>query len=141
MLDLPLITPHRNGLLFLCVENSARSQMAEGFARFIGPAEIQYYSAGSNPGTVNPYTIKVMKEVGIDINAFRSKSVDQIPMQHIATVITLCEEAQCPVLPEGVHHLAWPVDDPRKLATTEDDLVHTFRQVRDEIRALVSRLF
>lgn len=136
-----LTTPHRNGLLFLCTGNTARSQMAEGFARFIGPAEIPYYSAGTRPGEINPFAVKAMREVGIDISGQTPKGLDDIPLESIATVVSLCEEEECPLLPEGVHHLSWPLPDPSLASRDEDELLHAFRRVRDQIRELVSRLF
>jgi len=137
-----LTTPHRNGLLFLCVGNRARSQMAEAFARFIGPAEIQYYSAGSKPAAeVHPLTTKVMREVGIDISMYRPKDLADVPMDTIATVISLCDEEECPVLPDGVHHLSWPLPDPVYSLGEDDEIIQSFRRVRDQIRELVSRLF
>jgi arsenate reductase len=134
-------TPDRNGLLFLCVANSARSQMAEGFARFIGPSNLAYYSAGSDPGVLSPFAVKAMKEVGIDISAYQSKGMKDVPMDRISTVITLCSDENCPALPAGVHHLAWPLPDPSGVAGADDEILLSFRRVRDQIRELVSRLF
>ena len=134
-------TPERNGLLFLCVANSARSQMAEGLARFIGPANLLYYSAGSDPGVLNPFAIKAMKEVGIDISGYQAKGLDSVPMDRISTVVTLCDDESCPVLPPSVHHLAWPLPDPAGMAGDDDEVLGEFRRVRDQIRELVSRLF
>lgn len=134
-------TPDRNGLLFLCVANSARSQMAEGFARFIGPSNLAYYSAGSEPSAINPFAVKAMKEVGIDISEYRSKSLDDVPIERISTIVTLCSDESCPVLPAGVHHLAWPLPDPTDVSGGDDEMLLSFRRVRDQIRELVSRLF
>ena len=134
--------PTRNGLLFLCVNNTTRSQMAEAFARFIGPSEIQYYSAGSAPATeLNPFAIKAMREVGIDISKQRPKSIQEVPMDTIATVIVLCEDVICPALPSGVHELSWPLPDPGTFIGADDETLYSFRRVRDQIRELVSRLF
>ena len=124
--------PNRRALLFLCVANSARSQMAEGFARFLGPADLEVFSAGSEPGRLNPFAVKAMKEVGIDISTHRSKGVEAIPSERVLTVITLCAEEQCP---------AFPVDDPAAAIGGDDNVLSEFRRVRDEIRELVSRLF
>lgn len=136
-----LITSRRNGLLFLCVGNSARSQMAEGFARFIGPSEILYFSAGSAPTQLHSSAVKVMREVGIDISDQRAKRLSEIPIESVATVVTLCSEEECPPLPKGVHHLAWPIEDPAAVRGDEEEVLHAFRRVRDQIRELVSRLF
>ncbi len=137
----PLPEPHRNGLLFLCVENAARSQMAEGFARLLAPAQLSVFSAGSKPGDVSPFAIKAMKEVGIDISGYIAKAVNDIPFGRVSTVITLCGEASSPTLPEGVHHLHWPLPDPAATTGSDEDVMTSYRQVRDSIRELVSRLF
>src|SRR5688572_20610946 len=84
-------------LLFLCVANSARSQMAEGLARSMLGAGVQVQSAGSKPSRVNPYAVEVMREIGIDIEGHFSKSVDDIDPASVDTVITLCAEEVCPV--------------------------------------------
>lgn len=137
-----LTTPHRNGLLFLCVGNGARSHMAEAFARFIGPADIQYYSAGSTAeAALHPLAIKAMREVGVDISQHRPRTLEQIPLDHVATIVSLCEQDECPPLPDSVHHLSWPLPDPMADAADDDELLQAFRRVRDQIRELVSRLF
>lgn len=133
--------PHRNGLLFLCTGNTARSQMAEGFARFIGPAEMHYYSAGTRPGALSRHAIKAMREVGIDISRQQPKGMDEIPIETIATIVALCEEDECPPLPAGAHHLIWPLPDPALVRGDADEMLQAFRRVRDQIRELVSRLF
>jgi arsenate reductase (thioredoxin) len=140
MTNAQLTTPHRNGLLFLCTGNTARSQMAESFARFIGPAEIQYFSAGTRPGAISLHTVKVMREVGIDIAGQRIKGFDEIPIETITTIISLCEDEECPPLPGGVHHLSWPIQNPVR-TSEDDDILQAYRRVRDQIRELVSRLF
>lgn len=115
--------------------------MAEGFARFLAPAGTRVYSAGSAPRDVNPLAIRAMKEVGIDISNHRSKGLDGVPIDQIATVITLCKEDARPTLPAGVHHLHWPLPDPNATPASDGDAMVDFRRVRDQIRELVSRLF
>ena len=88
-----------SGVLFLCVANSARSQMAEGIARSLGPARVRVWSAGSRPTAVRPEAIAVLREIGIDISGHRSKAVADIPADEVDTVITLCAEEECPRLP------------------------------------------
>jgi arsenate reductase len=83
-------------MLFLCVANSARSQMAEGLARKLFGSRISVQSAGSEPSKVNPYAIEVMREVGVDLSAHSSKSVQTIDAASVGTVITLCAEEVCP---------------------------------------------
>ena len=124
-------------LLFLCVANSARSQMAEGLARSIFGDKLRVQSAGSKPSRVNPYAIEVMKEVGIDLAAHHSKSVDTIDPATVDTVITLCAEEVCPVFLGGARRLHWPVPDPASPdpAIPRDEMLQRFRAARDEIRA------
>ena len=85
------------GILFLCVANSARSQMAEGIARSLAPAYVGIESAGSRPTNVRPEAIAVLGEIGIDISGHRAKAVSEILSDGIDTVITLCAEEECPI--------------------------------------------
>ncbi len=125
-----VITMHR--ILFLCVANSARSQMAEGLARhLLGPA-VEVFSAGSRPAHVNPLAITAMAEVGIDIRSHRSKSVDELDVASFDLVITLCADEVCPILPGKVRRLHWPLPDPA--AVESDRALAAFRTVRDGIR-------
>lgn len=128
-------------ILFLCVANSARSQMAEGLARVLLP-EVEVLSAGSRPSKVNPYAIEALAELGIDISGHRSKSVDEIAATHLDLVITLCAEEVCPVLPGRVHRLHWPIRDPASTDTslTPEDMRRRFREARDEIKAKIQDL-
>ncbi|WP_366553179.1 arsenate reductase ArsC [Aquibaculum sediminis] len=129
-------------ILFLCVANSARSQMSEGLAReqFRDRAEVM--SAGSQPATVNPFAIEAMAELGIDIADHRSKSVDGIDVSTIDLVITLCAEEVCPILPGSVRRLHWPIPDPADKDGTlpAAKLRERFRSARDEIRGKLASL-
>lgn len=131
----------RNGLLFLCDGSVSHGQMAEAFARYIGPSHLRYHSASIDGGPLHPNAIKVMRELGIDISRYAVKRLDEIALDTVATIITLCAEERCPALPAGVAHLPWPMPDPADRIGEEEGLVHGFRQVRDEIREFVSRLF
>ena len=128
-------------ILFLCVANSARSQMAEGLARSILGPNVRVQSAGSQPSTVNPYAIEVMSEIGIDLNTHTSKSADTIDAASIDTVITLCAEEVCPVFLGKVHRLHWPIEDAATAdpSFTRDQMLARFRMARDEIRARIER--
>jgi arsenate reductase len=119
-------------LVFLCVANSARSQMAEGLARHLFGDRVDVQSAGSQPTRVNPHAIAVMAEIGIDILTQTSKSIDAIDVEHADLVITLCADEVCPVVPAKVERLHWPLPDP--VAAPPDQVVDTFRSVRDELR-------
>src|SRR5512144_665969 len=83
-------------LLFLCVANSARSQMAEGIARALAPASVRISSAGAQPSRLNPLAVKALAEIGIDISSHFSKGVDDLPAGGVDAVITLCAEEVCP---------------------------------------------
>jgi arsenate reductase (thioredoxin) len=121
-------------LLFVCVENSGRSQMAEGFARAAGGARVDAHSAGSKPsGAVNPRAIAMMKEKGIDLSGHRSKGLNDLPTPTWDWIVTMgCGDA-CPFLPAR-HRVDWDLPDPKHL----DDA--GFREVRDRIQSLVSEL-
>lgn len=121
-------------ILFLCVANSARSQMAEGLARSMAPEGTTVLSAGSMPAQVSPYAIEVMREIGIDMSSHRSKSVDEIPQEQVGTVITLCAEEVCPVFPRAVAKLHWPHPDPAAMVGSNEEILESFRNVRDQIR-------
>jgi arsenate reductase len=129
-------------ILFLCVANSARSQMAEGLARRHFGERIPVLSAGSEPSRVNPYAIEVMAEIGIDLTSYRSKSVQTIDPAQVGTVITLCAEEVCPVFLAAVPRLHWPVPDPasRDPGAPRAEMLARFRAARDEIRARLERL-
>jgi len=115
-------------LLFLCVANSARSQMAEGLARRLFGPLVQVQSAGSTPTEVRPLAVEALREVDIDISMQRSKSVDEIDRSSVDVVITLCAEDVCPVWLGHARRLQWPIPDPAH--GTIDD----FRRARDAIR-------
>lgn len=129
-------------VLFLCTGNSCRSQMAEGFARALAGDRWEVYSAGTNPVGVNPRAVQVMAEVGIDISGQTSKAVDLEILHAADVVVTLCGDARdsCPVTPPGVRRLHWPLEDPAKATGTEEEILHKFRQVRDEIKKRVEEL-
>jgi arsenate reductase len=135
------MTAEKKGVLFLCVANSARSQMAEGLARAIAPKGVEIYSAGSSPANVNSYAQQVLQEIGIDISSHRSKSVDDIPTDRIGTVVTLCEEEVCPVFPGEVNRYHWPHPDPAAAVGSAEEVRESFRRVRNQIREKISQLF
>ena len=124
------------GLLFLCVGNSARSQMAEGLARRIFEDAVRVQSAGSRPGGVNPLAVAAMVEIGIDISAQTAKSVDSIDPHSIDTVITLCAEEVCPLFLGDVRRLHWSIADPAAAAPSlsDSERLAKFRIARDQIK-------
>lgn len=126
-----------DSILFLCVANSARSQMAEGLARRIFGDAVRVQSAGSSPSRVNPHAIRAMAELGVDLGAHASKSVENIDPQGVDLVITLCAEEVCPVLLSNAPRMHWPLPDPdrKQEALTDEERLHHFRVARDQIRA------
>ncbi|MDP1674909.1 MAG: VOC family protein [Burkholderiales bacterium] len=129
-------------ILFLCVANSARSQMAEGLARRLFGKHAEVTSAGSIPKQVNSHAIAAMAEIGIDISQHQSKTVDTIDPTTIDMVVTLCAEEVCPILPVKVKRLHWPIADP---ATTVGDqgaeaVKARFRTARDQIKTRIEVL-
>jgi arsenate reductase len=121
-------------VLFLCVHNSARSQIAEGIARASAPAGVVVWSAGTEPRGVNPYAVQVLDEIGIDIRSQTSKRLDEVPWREADTVVTLCGEADevCPAVGGDVRRVQWPLPDPA--AAPEAERLKAFRETRDEIR-------
>lgn len=131
--------PH--GVLFFCVHNTARSQMAEGWARKIFATKVPVWSAGSEPAArVHPMAIEVMREVGIDISAQQPKRVADVPTGDIGTVITLCAEEVCPVMAGERRREAWAFPDPTMAEGGDDAVREAFRRVRDELRGKIGAL-
>ena len=127
-------------ILFLCVANSARSQMAEGLARHMFGSGIMVLSAGSAPSSVNPHAVEAMAELGIDISAQRSKSVDDIDTGKLDLVVTLCAEEVCPVLPGRVRRLHWPIPASKDTSISPDAMRERFRTARDQIKSRLATL-
>jgi arsenate reductase len=128
-------------VLFLCVANSARSQMAEGIARALAPAAVKVSSAGSQPSRLNPHAVAALAEIGIDISGHRSKSVDEIPPGDVDAVITLCAEEVCPVWLGKATRLHWGLPDPAGAGATDAERLQAFREVRDELRRRLAAAF
>jgi thioredoxin type arsenate reductase len=122
-------------ILFLCVANSARSQMAEGLARSMLPAEVEIASAGSEPGRLNPLAVDALSEMGIDISSHRSKPLTEVSPETADLIVTLCAEEVCPVVPGQVKRLHWPIADPAALGD-----IAAFRTARDQIKGRIEVL-
>ena len=125
-----------DSVLFLCVRNSARSQMAEGLARAIFGDAVRVRSAGSAPSRVHPLAIRALREVGLDLSSHTSKSVDTIDPASVDLVVTLCAEEVCPAFLSTAARLHWPLSDPDR---DDEDLtdaarLQLFRDARDQIR-------
>lgn len=128
-------------LLFLCVANSARSQLAEGIGRALAPPGVTVSSAGSKPSQVNPLAIRALDEIGLDIRGQRSKSVDSIAPDGVDAVITFCAEEVCPLFLGKAKRVHWGMPDPAGAGSTEEERLQAFRDVRDEIRRRFEVLF
>lgn len=120
-------------VLFLCVANSARSQMAEGLARAMAPPGYRFLSAGSEPGVLNPLAVQALADLDIDISHHEAKGLDTIALGGIDTIVTLCADEVCPLVPGGVRRLHWPLPDPTDAAS--------FRAIRDELRRRLPALW
>ena len=127
-------------VLFLCVANSARSQMAEGLARAMAPDGVKISSAGSAPTRVRPQAIAALQEEGIDISHHESIGVDDVE-RPVDAVITLCAEEVCPVWLEKAWRLHWGLPDPAGASEDPDEEMEAFRSVRDELRRRFEVLF
>lgn len=121
--------------MFVCIENSNRSQMAEAFARIHGKGRIEAYSAGSHPsGKLNPRAVEYMREVGYDLTKHRSKSFADLPVKEFDVVVGMgCGDKACAVVP-AKEHLEWDIADPKKMPPKE------YRAVRDQIERKVKEL-
>jgi arsenate reductase len=127
-------------VLFLCTGNSARSQMAEAFLKEVGSDHFEVFSAGLEPQSVNPLTIQVLKEVGIDWSQARAKSlVEFLGKDHFGYLITVCSRAEerCPIFPGMGQRLHWPFDDPAVVEGSDQEKLVAFRKVRDQIELKV----
>ncbi|MEE9152991.1 MAG: arsenate reductase ArsC [candidate division NC10 bacterium] len=129
-------------VLFVCTGNSARSQMAEAFARQYGQGRVEASSAGIDPKGLHPLTIKVMAEKGIDMSHQQSKALTDEMLSKADYVITVCGHADqhCPALPEHVRKVHWALEDPAAAQGSEAEILATFREIRDQIEARVQDL-
>jgi len=126
-------------VLFICVHNSARSQMAEAWLNYVCPGYFEAQSAGLEPGTINPLVVQVMREVGIDLSGKKTQRVFDVwksgeMFQYVVTVCSEAESEGCPIFPGVTTRLHWPFPDPSKLTGTEAEKLQAVRKIRDEIR-------
>lgn len=127
-------------VLFLCTGNSARSQMAEALLRKYAGEHFEVYSAGLEPKGINPYTVRVLDEIGVDTSHHSSKTLDSfIGRVHFGYLITVCSNAEdnCPIFPGMGVRLHWPFEDPAAFVGSEEETLAKFREVRDQIDARV----
>lgn len=132
-------------VLFVCVHNSARSQMGEAFLNELGKDIFFAESAGLEPGKLNPNVVLAMKEVGIDISQNQTKSTDDMLNlgRSYEYVITVCDEAsgqRCPIFPGVVQNYHWDLPDPSAIKGTQEEILASIRPIRDEIKRRVEKL-
>jgi len=123
-------------VLFLCTGNSARSQMAEALLRKYAGDQFDVYSAGLEPRGINPYTVRAMNEIGVDLSGHRSKDVmEYLGRMNFGYVITVCDnaEANCPIFPFVTTRMHWSFEDPARFEGADEDKLAKFREVRDQI--------
>ena len=132
-------------ILFLCVGNSGRSQIAEGLAKDMLPKSYDIRSAGSNPAkNVHSDAILAMNEIGIDISSHKTKSIKSLDIEFVNKldhVITLCAEEVCPIVPESTNTLHWPNEDPDNDSYTKTQSENAFRKTRENIFNLLKKFF
>ena len=126
-------------VMVLCSGNSARSQMAEGWLRHLAGDRFEVVSAGTEPSSVNPLAIAVMRERGIDISGHRSKPVDEFLGETFGYLISVCDNARekCPIFPGAVKRMHWPLEDPAAAAGQDEERLAVFRRIRDDIETRV----
>ena len=129
-------------VLFICTHNSARSQMAEGILRSLYTEQYDVYSAGTVPTEVNPYAVKVMDEIGIDISPQTAKNISVFIDEIFDYVVTVCDQAKesCPFFP-GRTLMHQSFEDPSQLACSETEVLEGFREIRDEIMTWIANTF
>ena len=131
----------RRRVLVLCTHNSARSQMAEGFIRALAGDRVEVESAGTEATRVHPLAVRAMEEVGIDLRAHASKTLDGFLDDKWDYVITVCDSAseRCPLFPGAAARVHWSFDDPSAVQGSEEERLAAFRRVRDAIRARLAK--
>jgi arsenate reductase len=130
-------------VLFICVHNSARSQMAEAYLRMYGGPEFEVESAGLEPGKLNPFVVRALSEDGIDISGKTTQGVFELYKagRRYDYVITVCSREaadRCPIFPGITQRLHWPFPDPAAFTGTDEEIMARVREVRDEIREKVT---
>jgi arsenate reductase len=130
-------------ILFICAHNSARSQMAEGFVRFLFEDRYDVHSGGTEATVINPYAIEVMKEIGIDLSDHYAKSANDFMEKKIDYVVTVCDQAQgsCPFFSGAKTYIHKGFQDPSQFKGSEEEILEQTRRVRDEIKSWIVETF
>ena len=134
----------KQNVLFICVHNSARSQMAEAWLNRIGGDAFAAESAGLEPGTINPLVVEVMKEVGIDLSEKKTQAVFDVwksgkLFQYVVTVCSEGESKGCPIFPGVTTRLHWPFPDPSQVTGSREEGLQQVREIRDDIRTKIEK--
>ncbi len=129
-------------VIFVCTGNSCRSQMAEGLLRYLAGDRFEVFSAGTHPSRVHPISIRVMKELGINISTHTSDPIDKYFGHGIDYVITLCDNARefCPTFPGNSKKIHWSIDDPFRSWRDDHKIIGRYRKTRDEIQERLEQL-
>jgi arsenate reductase (thioredoxin) len=133
----------RKTVLFICVHNSARSQIAEGLINALYADRYEAVSGGTMATRVHPMAIKAMAEIGIDISRHRSKSIDEFEGRRFDSIVMVCDEKQtdCPFFPGGRDYIHHAFDDPAACLGTDEEVLACFRKSRDEIKTWIDETF
>lgn len=133
----------KKSVLFVCTHNSARSQMAEGLLRALHGDRYRAVSAGTHPSRVNPFAVKAMAEMGIDLGSHYSKSVDDVGDELMDVVVTVCDSAResCPYVPARERIIHHSFEDPSAVEGSDEEKLAAFRRIRDRIRAWIDSEF
>jgi arsenate reductase len=138
-----IATKSKKKVLFICTQNSVRSQIAEGILRSLYGDGYEAFSAGTKLSTVNPYTIRVLHEIDIDISNQRSKSIDELTETNFDYIVTVCDHAQevCPFFSGDGSRIHKGFEDPAGITGTEETILDGFRQIRDEVMDWIRNAF
>jgi len=128
-------------VLFVCTRNSARSQMAEGCLNARYGDRYQGFSAGTRPGRLNPYAIRAMAEIGIDISGHRAKDLGEFDGREMDVLVAVCEGGVCPIFPWAVEEIHRGFPDPSGLTGIDEEIMAGIRRIRDEITSWIDTTF
>ena len=130
----------KQSVLFICTGNTARSQMAQALLEKRAGDRFEVTSAGLEPGTVNPLTVRALQEIGQPTEHLSAKGTTPLLGQHFTHVITVCDRAeqQCPIFPFAANRESWPFEDPAAASGTDEERLAVFRRVREEIDAKIT---
>ena len=137
------MNPKKKSVLFICIHNAARSQMAEAILNKLYGDRYTALSAGTDPTQIDPLVVLVMREIGVDVSNSRSKGLSLFKDSAIDYVITLCDQAKesCPYFPGGNEHLHKGFSDPSELKGKAEDVINGYRRIRDEIKDWIEKEF